>query len=77
MLGTMVELFTRNYSLAQHFLEFIGFQFYSLVAGVAYFNSPSTSAFLGPTSVGPDILGAVILAAASSSYKFNVHAWLE
>jgi hypothetical protein len=46
-------------------------------SGVAYFNSTSALRFLGPSSVGPDILGAVMLAAASSTRKFNVHAWLE
>ena len=53
------------------------FGFPYLSPGVAYFKSPSSLALLGPSSVGPDILRAVTIAASSSPFQFNVHAWLE
>ena len=47
------------------------------VSGVAYFDSSFILQVLGSSAVGPDILGAVIRAAAFSPRKFNVHAWME
>ena len=50
---------------------------HSLLVGVTFFKSPSTLQLLGPSSAGPDVLGAVTSAALSSPHPFKVHAWLE